>query len=74
MLLDVAEELEGDVGVLSVFGYVEALQLGRGADAQDAQLLQREEYRSAHAERPGRGNARAEHKRRDCLTALRRSG
>ena len=49
---DVAEELEGGVGVLSVFDEVEALQLGLRRDAEDAELLQREKDARVRAERP----------------------
>ena len=56
----VAEELEGGVGVLPVFGDVEALELGGGADAENTALLQRKEDREARAERPDRRGTRAE--------------
>ena len=58
--LGVAEELEGGVGVLSVLDDVEALQFGLGRNAEDAELLQREEDRRTRAEGPGGGAECAE--------------
>ena len=59
-LSDVGEELEGGVGVLSVFGHVEALELRLRADAEDAEFLQGEEDRKAGSERPDSGHSRAD--------------